>query len=71
MTKSRQVDCMSIIYSDIKFRFNDRINRIENAIDLTSIQSMKDKLSIERTRIVAARDDVLTTLKQHKNSNTE
>lgn len=57
---------MSLMYSDIEHKFNDRILRIDNAIDLTSIETMKEKLSIERERIVAARDDVLSTLARHK-----
>tara|TARA_B100000700_G_scaffold91328_1_gene102983 strand:+ start:7829 stop:8032 length:204 start_codon:yes stop_codon:yes gene_type:complete len=59
------VDCMNIVNGEVRAYFDNRIQRLDNAIDLTSIESMKEKLSIERERIVAARDDVLSTLKQH------
>tara|TARA_B100000929_G_scaffold291132_1_gene288239 strand:- start:12857 stop:13033 length:177 start_codon:yes stop_codon:yes gene_type:complete len=56
---------MNIVNGEVRAYFDNRIQRLDNAIDLTSIESMKEKLSIERERIVAARDDVLSTLKQH------
>ncbi len=65
MLTNNPVDCMNIVNGEVRAYFDNRIQRLDNAIDLTSIESMKEKLSIERERIVAARDDVLSTLKQH------
>lgn len=65
MLTNNPVDCMAIVNGEVGAYFDNRIKRLDNAIDLTSIDSMKEKLSLERERIVAARDDVMSTLKSH------